>query len=120
MVVVMLSAAALWQERDNDPTTVSQTAQFGVGQQVALVELLGIEADRAHIVAAARVREALEQVGERWATLAGNAGRHTVDREAYGLLGEEHEAWPPLLGGADRDQEGDGDGVQGLRGRSSG
>src|SRR6266545_5391353 len=130
MVVVMLSAAALWQERDNDPTTVSllwnrrngsggspqtpppsqptpgarrgrdvarcdgvalpkalkgltlvsvaerrgapvadplrqryRAGQFGVGQQVALVELLGIEADRAHIVAAARVREALEQVG---------------------------------------------------------
>ena len=73
------------------------------------VELLGVEADRADVVAPAGGLVALHQVGQRRAALAGDADRDAVEGEPDGLLGEEHQRRAAGLGGADGDQERDGD-----------
>ena len=75
--------------------------------RLLLVELLGVEADRADVVAAAGRLVALHQVGERRAAVAGDADGGAVDGEADRFLGEEHERRAAGFGGADRDEEGD-------------
>ena len=75
----------------------------------AFVELPGVEADRADVVAAARGLVPLEQVGQRRAAVAGHADGDALDGEPHRFLGEEHQGRAALLGGADGDEECDGD-----------
>ena len=69
----------------------------------------GIEADGAHQVPAAGLGVALDQIRQRRAALARHPLGHPLHREPDGLLGEEHQRRPPLLGRGHRDQQGHGD-----------
>src|SRR5690606_4118069 len=80
-------------------------AELGMGEQLLVLELAGVEADRAHQQLAAGLLVAVEQIGQWRATLAGDADRDPGHRETDRLLGQEHERRPPLLGGGDRGQE---------------
>src|SRR5262245_18601359 len=79
--------------------------QLGAGNEAAFVELLGVEADRVDVVAAAGGLVALHEIGYRRAAVAGDADSDAVEREADGFLGEKHERRPPALGGTDGDKE---------------
>src|SRR5439155_10950981 len=76
------------------------------------VELLGLEADGAHVVATPGRLVALHEVGQRRAAVAGHAGGDSVNRESYCFFGEEHERRVAGFGGAHGDQESDGDLLQ--------
>src|SRR4051812_29334243 len=84
-------------------------AELGAGDERALVQALGLEADRADEVPPARRAVALQQGRQRRAAFAGRPDGDPVERQAHRLLGEEHQRLPALLGGADGDEEGDGD-----------
>ena len=84
-------------------------AQGGVVHQVILAEMAGGEADGTGQEAAAGLAVALGQLGQRRAPFTGHALGHALQRQPHGLLGQEHQGRPPLLGGAQRDQERHGD-----------
>ena len=85
------------------------TPEFGVGQQVALVELLRVEADRAHHEPAAGPLIARQQVSKGRAVRAGDADGHPFQGQPDRFLRLEHQGRPARLGGAGRHQKRDGD-----------
>src|SRR4051794_38670669 len=81
---------------------------LGAAYELSVVEFLGVEADRADVVATARGFVSLHQFGQRRASVARHADCDTLDGEADSFLGEENERRPPVLRGADGDEERDG------------
>ena len=80
-----------------------------VGEVFEEVELLlGLEADGTHVEPATSGVEALQQIGQRRAAVAGHAHSHALERQPDGLLAQEHERRALLLGGADGHEKGDG------------
>src|SRR5438874_437652 len=59
---------------------------LGACDERAFVELLGVEADGADVVATAGRLVALHQVSQWWAALAGDADRDAVEREPDGFF----------------------------------
>src|SRR5437764_1084623 len=82
---------------------------IGAGDELLLVEVLGVEADRADEVAAAGGFVPLHQIGQRRAAVARDADTDAVEREPDRFLGQEHECLASVLRRADRDEECDGD-----------
>src|SRR6266536_4505947 len=80
-------------------------AQFGGCEQLMLVELPGVEADRADQVASACLGIPVDQFDQGRAALARDRGGDPVQRETRRLLGQEHQRRAALLGRADGDQE---------------
>src|SRR2546429_7808621 len=73
------------------------TGEACVCHQAALVQLAGVEADRADEQLAAAVGELLEQPRDRRAAVAGDRFGVAGKPEADCLLGEEHRHTPALL-----------------------
>ena len=67
-----------------------------------------LESPSEDIVPSARPLIPGEQIGQRRASVAGDADGDPVEGEPDGFLGLEHQGRPPGFGGADRDQEGHG------------
>src|SRR5262245_43988823 len=60
-----------------------------VGDERTIVELAGVEADRADEQLAAALGVLLEELRKRWATLAGDPLRVSPEPDSDGFLGEE-------------------------------
>src|SRR5664280_1519400 len=105
-----LSVAESGRRLIADPLPHRNRATYGgVADQRRLVELLGVETDRAHQVRATRCFEPLGQLGQPRAAFARGANSDTLHRQPDSLLGEKHQRRPSLFGCADRHEEGNGD-----------
>src|SRR6188472_4718641 len=83
--------------------------QLRAPDQLPLVQLPGVEADRADVVASTCRLVALHQLWQRRASVAGGTDGYAVEGEPYRLFREEHERGSAAFRGADRDEERDGD-----------
>src|SRR5205823_4441113 len=78
---------------------------LGAGDEEVSVELLGVEANGADVVAAAGGFVALQELGEGRAALAGDGHGGAVERESDGRFGEEHQGRAAGFGGAHGDEK---------------
>src|SRR5215210_7578930 len=82
--------------------------ELGVREEIALVELFGIEADRTDVIATTGVGVALEQARQGRTAVTGDPNGDAVEGHPHCLFGQEHERRSPRFGCANGDQERDG------------
>jgi hypothetical protein len=84
----------------------SGAGQSGVVDELRLVELLGVEADRADKQLAAALRELPEEACKRRAAVTGHRIRDARQGDPDSLFGQEQRLLPALLESPAGDQEG--------------